>query len=312
MKKIVITGATSFIGVHLLEEMSRQGKYDIYAIIRPRTVNKYRLDSISGIHVVECSLADMDKLSDKLPSQIDVFYHFAWEGARRPHRDNTVLQENNYNAAIKAFSLAASKKCQVFVGTGSQAEYGKTVGAITEFYPTEPTTEYGKYKLKAYQDISRLGKDSGVAVKWPRIFSAYGRYDYKGTLLMSAIEKFQRNEPLDMTDGMQNWNYLYVRDIAKMLTLIGTEKCEDGVYNFASEDNRPLCEYIKELKTVMKSNSDVNFGAVSYGDEGVISFEPIVDKFVKNFRNVEFTLFANGIREMLCGNILFDDNGLKG
>lgn len=299
MKKIVITGATSFIGTHLIKEMSRLGKYDIYAIIRPHSVNKYRLDSIYGIHVVECSLADMDKLSDKLPEQIDVFYHLAWEGARRPHRDDAVLQKNNYNAAIKAFTLATAKKCQVFVGAGSQAEYGKTVGAITEDYPTNPITEYGKYKLKAYQDISSLGNESGVAVKWPRIFSAYGRYDYPGTLLMSAIEKFQRNEPLDMTEGVQNWNYLYVRDIAKMLILIGTEKCEDGVYNFASKDNRPLCEYIKELKSVMKSNSDVNFGAVSYGSEGVISFEPIVDKFLKNFHKMKFTLFSNGIQELI-------------
>lgn len=302
MKKIVITGATSFIGVHLIEELSRQGNYDIYAIIRPHSANKYRLDSISGINVMECSLADMDKLSDKLPEQIDVFYHLAWEGARRPHRDDAVLQKNNYNAAIKAFTLATAKKCQVFVGAGSQAEYGKTVGAITEDYPTNPITEYGKYKLKAYQDISSLGNESGVAVKWPRIFSAYGRYDYAGTLLMSAIEKFQRNEPLDMTEGVQNWNYLYVQDIAKMLILIGTEMCEDGVYNFASLDNRSLHDYIVELKSILKTDSKVNFGAVPYGDEGVVSFEPVIDKLKRNFPYLEFTPYNIGIREMLEKN----------
>ena len=299
MKKIVITGATSFIGVHLIEELSRQGNYDIYAIIRPNSANKYRLDSIAGINVIECSLEDMDKLYDKLPEQIDVFYHLAWEGARRPHRDDAALQEKNYNAALKAFALAVAKKCKVFVGAGSQAEYGKTVGTITEDYPTEPTTEYGKYKLKAYQEISRIGKEKGVAVKWPRIFSAYGRYDYAGTLLMSAIDKFQKNEPLDMTQGLQNWNYLYVRDIAKMLILVGTAKCEDGVYNFASLDNRSLHDYILELKNILNSNSNINFGAVSYSSEGVISFEPVINKFVNNFQDAEFTSFINGVQEMI-------------
>ena len=298
MKKIVITGATSFIGVHLIEELSRQGNYDIYAIIRPHSANKYRLDSISGINVMECSLADMDNLSDKLPERADVFYHLAWEGARRPYRDDAALQEKNYKAALTAFSLAAAKKCQVFIGAGSQAEYGKTIGAITEDYPTEPTTEYGKYKLKAYQEISRIGKEKGVSVKWPRIFSAYGRYDYRGTLLMSAIDKFRNNEPLDMTEGEQNWNYLYVRDIAKMLILLGTKKCEDGVYNFASKDNRMLKDYIIELKEILKSDSKVNFGALSYGSEGVISFEPVIDKFVNNFSNMNFTSFVDGINAM--------------
>lgn len=299
MKKIVITGATSFIGVHLIEELSRQGNYDIYAIIRPHSTNRYRLDSILGINVVECSLADMDNLSDKLPEQIDVFYHLAWEGARRPYRDDAALQEKNYNAALKAFSLAAAKKCKVFVGAGSQAEYGKTVGDITEDYPTNPTTEYGKYKLKAYQEISRIGKEKEVAVKWPRIFSAYGRYDYRGTLMMSAIDKFQKNEPLDMTHGLQNWNYLYVRDIAKMLILVGTINCEDGVYNFASLDNRSLHDYILELKNILNSNSNINFGAVSYDNEGVISFEPVINKFVNNFQDAEFTSFINGVQEMV-------------
>lgn len=296
MKKIVITGATSFIGVHLIEELSRQGKNDIYAIIRPCSANKYRLDSISGIHVVECSLADMDKLFDNLPEQIDVFYHLAWEGARRPHRDDAVLQENNYNAAIKAFSLAAAKKCKVFVGAGSQAEYGKTIGVITEDYPTNPTTEYGKYKLKAYQKISRLGKEKGVAVKWPRIFSAYGRYDYAGTLLMSAINKFQNDEPLDMTEGVQNWNYLYVGDIAKLLVMIGLMPCDDGVYNFASKDNRPLREYLIDLKKIMESNSKLNFGAVSYEREGVVSFLPVTEMIKKNFPSFQYTSFCDGIK----------------
>lgn len=299
MKTIVITGATSFIGVHLIEELAKQEKYIIYAVIRPQSSNKYRLDSIAGIHVLECDLTEMNNLSAMLPDRIDVFYHLAWEGARRPQRDDAMLQENNYKAAVEAFRLAEAKGCQVFVGAGSQAEYGKTVGEITEDYPANPVTEYGKHKLKAYQEICRLSKGKGIVVKWPRIFSVYGKYDYEGTLLMSAIKKFQCNEPLDMTAGVQNWNYLYVRDVAKMLLYAGTEPCEDGVYNFASKDNRRLCEYINELKKIVQSDSKLNFGAIPYGSEGVVSFEPIIDKFLNCFPDFTFTAFTMGVREML-------------
>ena len=91
---------------------------------------------------------------------------------------------------------------------------------------------------------------------------------------------------------------MYVRDIAKMLILLGTKKCEDGVYNFASKDNRMLRDYIIELKEILTSESKVNFGVISYGSEGVISFEPVIDKFVNNFPNIKFTSFAAGINAM--------------
>ncbi len=297
MKKIVITGATSFIGVHLINELLKYG-YDIYAVIRPKSDNRYRLEN-KMIHIVECGLDDINALIDNLPSSIDVFYHLAWEGARRPHRDNAEMQEHNYKVAVEAFRLAADKKCRTFIGAGSQAEYGKTVGIVTEDYPTSPSTEYGKYKLKACCEIIRLGKEIGISVKWPRIFSAYGRYDFEGTLLMSAIEKFSHNDVLEMTRGVQNWNYLYVRDIAKMLRLIGTTICDDGVYNFASEDNRLLRDYIVELRDIMHSKSKINFGAVDINDENVVSFFPNVDKMRMNFPGMKFHSFKDGIKEMM-------------
>ena len=298
MKSIVITGATSFIGVHLLQQLYTGG-HEIYAVVREGSKNIVRLKDFPEVKIVFCNIVDMDNLRELLPKKINLFYHLAWEGARRPYRDDEAMQLNNYNAALKAYNVARDKGCRKFIGVGSQAEYGKTIGLISENYPTQPGTMYGKYKLRASQELLQNGKQDDVSVIWPRIFSVYGHFDNPETLIMTALQKFRKNERLPMTEGVQNWNYLYVKDIARMLSLLGLSDCETGIYNFASRDNRSLREYILELKELTRSDSVLDFGAVPYGSEGVVSFEPDISKFIKNFPSFSFSTFQDGVKELL-------------
>ena len=296
-KNVVVTGATSFIGVHLIQEL-RLKSVEIYAVIRPGSKKRNRLTEFPDLNIISCDLSDVNQMVEHLPAKVDLFYHLAWEGARKPYRDNEAIQQVNYKAAIQAYRGAKEKGCKKFIGVGSQAEYGKTQGIITENYPKNPTAQYGNYKLKAYSQIRNMGIADGITVIWPRLFSAYGQYDYPGTLIMSAIEKMKHNQPLDLTECVQNWNYLYVKDIGQMLCQMGFADCESGAYNLASCDNRTLKEYVKELKQILKSSSELNFGAVMYGAEGMISFQPSINKFEKAFPIFEFTSFAKGIKEM--------------
>lgn len=298
MTRIVVTGATSFIGVHLIQALQKES-VEVYAVIRPNSRNQKRLDDFSGLHIISCELKDMDKLENLLPENIDLFYHLAWEGARKPYRDDEKIQQLNYQAAVQAYQVVKEKNCRKFIGVGSQAEYGTSQGIITEGYPAYPNTQYGKYKLKTYRELEKKGKNDGIAVIWPRIFSVYGKYDYPGTLIMSAMEKMKRDQPIDLTQCVQNWNYIYVKDIGRMLCQMGFEDCEIGIYNFASKDNRPLREYVEELKQILGSHSKLNFGSVRYGAEGIVSFQPSIEKFTQNCPFFTFTDFKNGICEML-------------
>lgn len=298
MKTIVITGATSFIGVHLLQQLYTD-EFEIYAVTRAGSKNLSRLAAFPKVETVFCDLCDMEKLRDLLPTHIDVFYHLAWDGTRRPRRDDEALQRQNYVAALQAYTVAGEKGCRKFIGVGSQAEYGKTVGLISESYPARPETMYGKYKLQAGQELLQKGKQDGIAVIWPRIFSVYGPYDSPETLIMTALRKFRNNESMKLTECIQNWNYLYVEDAGRMLALLGLQECETGVYNFASGDNRPLREYVLELKTLLRSESVPDFGAVPYGSEGIVSFQPDISRFMKSFPFFGFTSFDKGIADLL-------------
>ena len=299
MKNVVVTGATSFIGVHIIKEYLKNN-CKVIAVVRPNSKNLNRLPKSEFLKIIEVSMEKIQNIVDEIEyKRIDIFYHLAWEGARVPYRDDAAMQNKNYKCAINAMIVARELGCNIFIGAGSQAEYGKCMGKINENYPTSPITEYGKAKLKAYETLKIMARENNMKFIWTRIFSVYGVYDYKGTLVMSALDKMKNNESMLLTQCIQNWDFIYVEDVARAMYLLANTSCMDGIYNIASGKSRQLKDFVIDMKEICKSTSELQFGAVPYNSEGVISFEPIVDKLKQNLGWACEMNFKDGIKKML-------------
>lgn len=296
MKRIVITGATGFIGIHLIEQWVGKNA-EVYAIIRPHSKNSGRIMRNDHIHTIELPMEEYDRLPVMIDSA-DYFYHLAWEGARAPFRDDAELQKKNYECALQAYEAAKKLGCTFFLGSGSQAEYGNTSGLVNEVYPCKPANEYGKQKLNACKMLLEKAKFDAIKVIWTRIFSVYGPYDFPGTLVMTAIERMLANEPIEMTEGIQLWDYLYVADAAAAMVFLAEKECENGVYNIASGDYRPLRTFVEEIKTVLHSSSELRFGSLSYDMRGPINLMPDSSK-IKALGWKPIVDFDNGIRRIV-------------
>jgi Nucleoside-diphosphate-sugar epimerases len=302
VRKIVVTGATSFIGIHLINLLLEKGVF-IYAIVRPNSININRIHLTDNIKIIEADLSDYDKLHTLINDQIDICYHLAWEGARIPYRDDVVLQQKNYDASISLMNCCKEWNVGFFLGIGSQAEYGKCIGNITEEYETNPTTEYGKAKLKACVDLMAISKRYKIKFIWTRLFSAYGIYDYSETLISSVVKKLMNNEEIKLTECVQNWDFINVEDVAEIMYLFGIRDCNEGIYNVASGRSKPLKEFVFDMKRITNSQSNLLFGAVPYNSEGVVSFKPIVDKLKNNLNWICKVTFEEGIRKIISHNV---------
>lgn len=294
MKKVLITGATSFIGVSLIKHLLSL-KYEIYAMVRPNSTNISKISMFNNIKYVYLDIGDISKLQNFVQN-IDICFHLAWNGTRADSRLDEDLQYRNYLSSRELYEVVKKLGCGTFFGIGSQAEYGVCNDLITEDTLTNPNTAYGKYKVKTCNDIMTLCRTDGVRFIWGRVFSIYGKGDNENTLIMSAISRMLKNEDVNMTDGTQYWNYLYVEDLARiMVCILENEKC-NGVYNLASDDTRTLREYILELKSILKSESKINFGVILYGKEGKVSIKPCIDKLNGILGKYEFCKFKEGIK----------------
>lgn len=276
--KVIITGATSFIGNYIVKEYLKNG-HSVTAIVRPNSANINRLPSHPLLKIVELDIDRIEEFSSSAQEeQYNLFYHLAWDGIRGAARDDHELQQRNYKNSIKAMALANSLKCTAFIGAGSQAEYGNCKGRIHEKNVAQPITEYGKAKLQTCNELMRLAANNHMRFIWTRIFSVYGIYDYEKTLVMSTLKKMLRDEVIQLTKCTQMWDYIYVEDAARAMYLLGTTQSACGIYNIASGESKPLKEFVYALKNITRSKSELRFGAVPYANANCVSIEPSVDR----------------------------------
>ncbi|AXL22085.1 NAD-dependent epimerase/dehydratase family protein [Megasphaera stantonii] len=278
MKKIAIIGATSFIGRNLIEPLVKDD-WDVVAVVRTNSVKRGYLERFSNIKILECDMSEYDKLGNLL-GPVDCSIYLTWDGTRGQERSNYELQLKNYTQGMLAIQSIIENGCKKILTAGSQAEYGPWFQSrnLCEFDKENPNTEYGKFKLKFYKDIKSLCDNHKVKLIEPRFFSLYGPDDYEGTMIISILKKMLHNEPCDLTECKQIWDFLYITDAINGLMLLINKNIESGVYNFGFGEGYPLKYYIEKMYSITKSKSILNYGTIPYPITGMVNVNPCIDK----------------------------------
>lgn len=294
--------SNQFYRNNLISELLKRD-YFIYAVVRSNSKSINKLPISSNIKIVYLDMEKIDELHNKIDEKCNVFIHLAWDGTRGSTRDDKELQQKNYKYAMLAIEEAHKLGCDLFMGAGSQAEYGLYNCEITEFTQCNPVTEYGKEKLKVCNDGYNLCQQYGMRFKWPRFFSLYGIDDYEGTLLISTIDKMLLNQDVTLTECIQMWNFLHIKDAAKGIVKLIEKDCSDGVYNFGSNDTRQLKKFIDDLYHLTNTQSKIMYGAIPYPSTGMVSVQPNIDKMKKETQWEPVILFEDGIKEIIKNRV---------
>jgi len=273
----VITGATSFLGIELISYLLENG-HSVVAVCRP---NSEGLSFIPAeVTRVLLDMSEYHTLSNYI-SSCDVFINLAWNGTGHDGRDSIVIQEENVKYSTAALEAAWEIGCKLFVEAGSQAEYGITEGLQSEDIDCMPISEYGKAKLQMKHIGFDFANRTGVKYMHLRIFSLIGENDHQWTLVMSAVSKMLKNDPIDLSQCSQTWNFLYVKDAVKQICglcdyALNSNDFVHEVYNIASQDTRKLKDFVEEIKHITNSSSRLNYGAVI--PKNTVSLNPQIDK----------------------------------
>lgn len=295
----VITGYTGFLGSALRDAILAANSEDrIYAVCRNR--HQGQITFPERVTPVWAEMEEYASLHQSVP-HADVFIHCSWAGADHAKRDDKEVHQQNVQYSLDAIRAAAQMGCKVFVETGSQAEYGATNEQQTEDMECKPFSEYGKAKLDMWHQGKQLAEQLGMRYIHLRIFSMYGEKDHPWSMIMQCLQKMQTNERIELSACIQNWNYVYVDDAAKMI--IGLCKVymqqpdiPSGIYNIASEDTRPLKEFVEEMRAITGMQSEIVYGA--FKPQVVVALNPSIAK-IKRYITPTFILFEEGVKKIL-------------
>lgn len=273
IKTAIITGSTGAIGNALCRLLSQNG-LKVYAFVRPGSKRNDPLRGIPGVELTDCDIAHLKEFSRCSKTvRADAFFHLAWVKTAGAGRNDLYAQTDNIKYTLDACHLAADSGCKVFVGAGSQAEYGRVDHALTPDTPCFPENGYGMAKLCAGQ-MSRIECEKmGIVHIWPRILSVYGPYDGENTMISQTIRMLLDGKIPSLTAGEQIWDYLYADDAADALYRLALCGKNGGVYPVGSGIAWPLREYAKLLRDCINPALSLGFGEIPYGDKQVMHLE---------------------------------------
>lgn len=262
MKKVIITGADGFVGSYtvdcFLDHEMKVLALDIGD--KPR-----RLREHENLKYLQCNIENKSEMLEKIPlGEYDTFIHFAWVGSAGPDRADYNLQMQNALNTVECMKVAKELGCSRFVCAGSIMEY--EVEATVHEQGSKPGMGYiyGMGKHIAHCMCKVVAANIGIELIWPMITNAYGVGELSPRFVNTTIRKIINGEPLQFTAATQNYDFVYVTDVAKAFYLIaknGNPFCE---YIIGSSTARPLKEFIIEMQQELAPDENLLFGDVPF------------------------------------------------
>jgi nucleoside-diphosphate-sugar epimerase len=260
--KILLTGATGFIGSHLARLLVNQGD-EVYALVRAGS-NLWRIKDIEAqLHVVQGDLLALEQMSAALENiRPEVCIHAAWDV--EPGRYLTALENlSMLSASLHLASKLADMGCQRFVGIGTCFEYDLSVGYLAEESLTKPQTLYAASKLALQMVTEQLANITGMSVVWLRLFYQYGPYENRQRLVPAVICSLLQNQVVKVTKGTQIRDFLHVEDVVEAIWAV-TQSNLSGPVNIGSGQPVTVQNIVAQIGTILNRPELILWGALAY------------------------------------------------
>ena len=281
MRTALVTGATSFIGAALIRRLLEEG-VTVYAVVRPYSMRESAVPRHPLVTVVPCDMQKMERLPTLIRTTVDAVFHIGWMGnERRENRFQYELQVDNIRASMHVAEAAKALRAKVFVGLGSQAEFGHVEGIMHIDQPERPVSGYGVAKLAAGQLTGLMCQEAGIRHVWARLITAYGPGDRDGTLISQLIAAVSKRARLAVTKGNQIWDYIYVDDVARALYAMALHGVGGRRYVLGSGIARPLREYMEIVRDAIDPTVPLGFGERPYIADQAMHLEADIEPLIQ-------------------------------
>lgn len=260
MKKAIVTGATGFLGRHLVKCLAGEG-VQVYAVFRQANGGAVLPPNV----VCLCNdLSEPHELARQLRAagaeNADVFYHTAWSGVAQKEKNNYAVQKENLLYSMSALDAASELACGKFINIGTVAEYVKNTALIQGDTVPTPNDVYGATKVAVHYLLEACAHNRKQPFIHVILSSTYGEYRKDGSIIPYTIEMLLQGGRPSFGALDQMWNFIYIKDAAYALYKVGELGRPGKTYPIGTEDRRPLYAYICELRDHIDSTLPLDVG----------------------------------------------------
>lgn len=256
MNKVLVTGASGFLGFNCIE-MLKSTDFEIHAT----DINLGVHQNNNKVHWHQADLADNNQVYQLIkkikPTHL---LHAAWNmetGIKLNSEIHLPWLEIGMNL-VKTFAHFGGKR---IVSIGSAMEYGPvTSRCIENETPLRPDSVYGKVKHKFQMKLDAFCKQNNLSYAWPRIFLMFGAHENPMRIVPYVIRSIQEKQLVEITQGNQILDYLYVNDVVNALNQL-LEGHIEGAVNVCSGKPIQLKEIVLSIAGFLGGEQLLRFGA---------------------------------------------------
>jgi len=269
--KILVTGATGFIGNYVVNDLLKLRNHDIIAtsIDPPKRAKEF--EWYNDVYYITCDLNEIDKNYFSFFKEPDVLIHLSWQGLPNfkelYHFERNV--PTNYNFIKK---MVQNEEININC-IGTCLEYGMKEGCLSEDLITNPITAYGLAKDTLRKYIQELNKKKKFSFKWIRLFYMYGKGQTPKSILPQLdLALYNGENVFNMSGGEQIRDYLPVEKVAEYINKISLQNKITGIVNCCSGKPISINELVETHLKKRNKSIKLNLGYYNYPDYVPMAF----------------------------------------
>jgi dTDP-6-deoxy-L-talose 4-dehydrogenase (NAD+) len=265
--KVAVTGATGFVGRHVVAELERRSISPILlcqpSVEVPPAFKRHT--------VVPLDLKDAPKKAFDLMSQPDVLIHLAWGGL--PNYKSLHHYEEELPAQYWFLKALVESGLKNLLVTGTCFEYGMQSGPLSEQMEARPNNPYGFAKDTLRRQLEYLQQVRPFNLTWTRLFYLYGDGQAENSLLPQLKRAVERGDRVfSMSGGEQLRDYLPITDVAKDIVFLAMTCRDNGIVNICSGKPISVRKLVEGWINENNWSIDLNLGHYSYPDYEPMAF----------------------------------------
>lgn len=259
MRKVAITGVAGFIGGTLCKELLDQD-IEVYGI----DIDKNRLEKweeYKNFTPIIANFSNYNELPQMIEARdIDVFYHFAWQGGFVSALKDYKIQFENAIASCDALMAAVSMECKKFVYAGTVNEYEVKKYINMEYCEPRNTCIYASAKLASEMICKALAFNHNINYSAGLIPMIYGKGNKSKQLVNVVINDLLNNQAPKLIAGNNLYDLIDVKDVARAFIAIGKKGKSQKSYYIGHQVLRTFRDWITDIRDFINPEIELKFG----------------------------------------------------